>query len=134
VVGLRWLTFLILLTLIPRLAFAQTGGVILCLGQDHVQTGCHSDEGLQNSCKELPGQDLPHSESGESDCIDLATPCPEAQPQRAALPAAEQLALPPLLVLWVLPVPTPPTASDASVDPPRAFCARAFTCSIVIRC
>ena len=115
------------------MALANLGGAVLCWGEDHVQLGCH-DLAQSPGCGDSQEPESTYFGPVDQECVDLSAPNDEVQPQRTFSHAPILLAVPLLLLPDSLSLDTSRCSIDLGDDPPPSFCARSFTCSIVIRC
>jgi hypothetical protein len=126
------MALLILVCLLPRLAFATPEGTILCIAIDHLSSDCHDVE--DNCGSDLPEAHFALSSEAADTCVDV-TGVPAGNTDRSSLSVAS----PHILHVLVDAIRVSPPAGhfhtpriDGDAWPP-SFCARAFNSSIAIR-
>lgn len=99
----------------------------ICIAEGHVAYDCHDESQSGDKSSEGLGDDC-------SACIDISAPTADAIAGRtgqAVLPLLSCFVLTPSLIDFA---PAPPAIACDSGDDPPAFCARAYCCSIALRC
>lgn len=124
----RLWSFILLLCLVPRLALAGASSGMICYTDDHVSVVCHAE----NDVDDCDSEPVP---ADDEQCIDVPT---DHSPVRTnpALALADLMPAIAYLVpdVFVLTPPVPAQTGPVADAAPPAFSARAFCCSIALRC
>jgi hypothetical protein len=123
---------LILVCMLPRLAFATPAGTVLCIAIDHLSSDCHE---VENVCASEDGTthvDAP-KDLADDGCLDVIGISP-GKTDRHAVSAV----LPHLFHAIVRSICLSPPLTEAIANRPAetrtpSFCARTFSSSIAIR-
>ena len=137
---MRLISFILLLTMLPRMLLAMPDGNIVCFADDHVAVACHesvSGSACDESASPRPSE-VPLSDTGDNEaCVDVAAVSIDASSTQSAtgVELAKLLTtLVPALIGVLEPAPAVPVATATFDELPHSFCARTFCCSIALRC